>query len=117
MKREEGGFLTKTLFLILILGLLIYSAINLGMPWFKYYSFKDRLNEITLYETALPREKLMREIMEAVEDKGVPVEEKDIIIERSERSLRIKTEWDQEVSLFGGHITHVFHFSVDTAVK
>ena len=114
MNREEGGFITKTLFSILILGLLIYAAINLGTPWFKYYSFNDRLNEIALYEASSTMQNIRKDVMEAVEDKAVPIEEKDIIIEQKDRKLRIKAEWDHEVSLFGGNITHVFHFSIDT---
>lgn len=114
MNREEGGFITKTLFSILMLGLLIYAIINLGMPWFKYYTFKDRLNEIAMYEASNTREKIMKMITEVVEEKGIPIEGKDIIIEQTGKRARIRAEWDHEVSLFGGYLIHVFHFSVDT---
>jgi hypothetical protein len=114
MDREGGGFFTKALFCILILGLLGYSGINLGMPWLKYYSFRDRLKEISIYEGTDPREKTMKKIMEEAEDRGVPLKEEDIIIESKERRLLIKAEWDHEVQLFGGRIKRVWHFSVDT---
>lgn len=115
MDREGGGFFTKVLLWVLILGLLFYSGINLGMPWFYYYSFKDRLKEISLYESTGPREKIMKIIMEAAEDRGVPLDEKDVKIEGMGKNFTIKAEWDHEVKLFGGRITKVWHYSVDTS--
>lgn len=117
MDRESGGFFTKTIFCILILGLIIYTGINLGSPWFKYYSFKDRLKEIAMYEITESREKTMKKIMDAAEDKGIPVSEENIEIERIDKRLIIKVEWDHEVLLFGGRLKKVWHFSVDTGEK
>lgn len=117
MERESGGFFTKTLVCILILGLLIYSGIKLGMPWFNYYSFKDRLKEISMYETTETQEKIMKKIMVSVEEKDIPLEEKDVKIERTGKKLVIKAEWDHEVQLFGGMINKVWHFSVDTGME
>lgn len=115
MDREGGGFFTKVLLWILVLGLLLYSGINLGIPWLNYYSFKDRLKEISLYEASGTAEKNMKTIMEAAEEKGVLLDEKNVKIERTGKRLAIKAEWDHEVQLFGGRITKVWHFSVDTS--
>jgi len=114
MEREGGGLFTKTFFCILIIGLLIYSGINLGKPWFRYYTFKDRLKEISMYDADEPREKTMKKIIETAEEKGIPVGEEDIKIEQMGKRLIIKTEWEEEVQLFGGRIRKVWHFSVDT---
>ncbi len=115
MNKEGGGFFTKVLLWILILGLLLYSGINLGLPWLNYYSFKDRLKEIALYEARGPREKVMKKIMETADDKGVPLDEKDVEIVQTEKRAIIKVKWNDEVQLFGGRITKVWHFSVDTS--
>lgn len=117
MDREGGGFFTKVLICILIIGLLIYSGIKVGMPWFKYYSFKDRLKEISMYEGIEPSEKIMKGIMEFAEEKGIPIKEEDIKIEQRGKRLVIKAEWDHEVLLFGGRIKRLWHFSVDTGIE
>src|SRR3989304_6069090 len=94
MERESGGFFTKSLFFILILVILIYTGINLGMPWLNYYSFKDRLKEIAMYEASEAKEKTMKKIMESAEEKDIPINEEDIKIERTGRKLSIKAKWD-----------------------
>lgn len=117
MDREGGGFISKSVICIVVLGILAYSAINLGMPWFNYYSFKDRLKEVALYEARGPREKVMKIIMETAEDKDVPLDEKDVEIVQTGKKAIIRVEWNDEVQLFGGWITKVWHFSVDTGME
>lgn len=116
MDREGGGFVTKAVFCILILGLLAYSGINLGRPWFNYFSFKDRVKEISMYEITEPRDKTMKKIMESAEERDIPIKEEDVKIEGSGKKLIIKAEWDYEVQLFGGRVNKVWHFSVDTGM-
>lgn len=114
MEKEGGGFITRTLGCIIIIGLLIYSGLNFVMPWYNYFYFKDRLKEISLSESIESKEKIMKRIMEAAKERNVSIDERDVKIESKGKSPVIKAEWDHEVRLYEEKVKIVFHFSVDT---
>ncbi|MBI5198674.1 MAG: hypothetical protein HZA09_01480 [Nitrospirae bacterium] len=114
MEKEDGGFITRTLGCIIIIGLLIYSGLNFVRPWYNYFYFKDRLKEISLSENIESKEKIMKRIMEAAKERNVSIEERDVKIESKGKGTVIKAEWDHEVRLYEEKVKIVFHFSVDT---
>ncbi len=101
----------KSLICLGIFVLLVYSGIELGRPYYRYYAFKAKIEDIARFEEQ--QEKILPAVMEQAQEIGIPVTESDIIISGSRGRYVIETSWTETVNLFDLYEhTYEFHIKV-----
>jgi len=97
--RNEKGYI-KFVFTVLVIGLLVYTGIQFGIPYYKYSAFKYDVKDIiriNLGHVAKTRENLF----ERAKEVKIPIEEEDISVVNMGKTVRVKTSWSETVDLLG----------------
>lgn len=103
--------LLKALICLAFFVLLVYSGLELGKPYYRYYSFKAKIEDIARFEDR--QEKIIQAVMEHAQEMSIPVSEPDILISGSMGRYIIETAWTERVNLFDLYEqTYEFHIKV-----
>jgi hypothetical protein len=92
--------LKKAIFWLVILALLVYSGFQFGIPYYRYTAFKTdakAIARISLGEV----EKTRAQIFLRAQELNIPIEEKEIMVTRTDKLVRVKASWSESVNLFG----------------
>lgn len=100
----------KALLCFAIFGVLVYSGIRIGEPYWRYYSFKAKVEDIARFEEQ--QEKILPAVMEQARIIGIPINESDIIISGSRGRYVIETGWTETVNLFDLY-EHTYNFQLE----
>lgn len=100
----------KALLCLAIFGVLVYSGIRLGEPYWRYYSFKAKVEDIARFEEQ--QEKILPAVMEQARVIGIPINESDIFISGSRGRYVIETGWTETVNLFDLY-EHTYNFQLE----
>ena len=101
----------KLIFWLVILALFVYSGFQFGMPYYRYTAFKTDAKEIartSLGET----EKTRAQIFQRAQELNIPIEEKDLVVTKTDKLVQVKTSWSETVDLFGLY-QHTLHFTLN----
>jgi len=92
--------LKKAIFWLVILALLVYSGFQFGMPYYRYTALKTDAKEIARISLG-EVEKTRAQIFLRAQELNIPIEEKEIVVTRTDRLVRVKVSWSESVNLFG----------------
>jgi uncharacterized protein (DUF608 family) len=92
--------LKKAIFWLVILALLVYSGFQFGIPYYRYTAFKTDAKEIARISLG-EVEKTRAQIFLRAQELNIPIEEKEIMVTRTDKLVRVKTSWSESVNLFG----------------
>jgi hypothetical protein len=107
---NENGYV-KFVFVTALLVFCVYSGLKFGMPYYKYSAFKSDVKEfarISLGDVAKTRAQLFERAMEL----KLPLEEEDIVVTKTEKTVRVKASWSETVDILGLYQKKL-DFSVD----
>lgn len=107
---NQDGFI-KGAFCMAVLVAAVYAGFQFGTPYYRYSMFKYDVKEIAIQELGNV-EKIKERILESAWENTIPIEEKDIVITKTERKVRIKTAWSVDVD-FWELYSHPLRFAVD----
>ncbi len=108
--RNEKGYV-KFVFTVLVIGLLIYTGIQFGIPYYKYSAFKTDAKDIT--RMGLGRvDKIRENLFERAKELKIRIEEEDISVVYTGKTVRVKTSWSETVDLLGLYQKQL-NFTVD----
>jgi hypothetical protein len=96
---NEKGFI-KFILVTIILVFCVYLGIKFGIPYYKHSAFKSDVKElarISLGDT----NKTRAQIFELAQGLKLPLEEKDIEVTKTEKTVRVKTSWEDTVDVLG----------------
>lgn len=97
--RNEKGYV-KFVFTVLVIGLLVYTGIQFGIPYYKYSAFKTDAKDIT--RLSLENVAKTRGILfERAKELKIPIEEEDISVVNMGKTVRVKISWSETVDLLG----------------
>ncbi len=97
--RNERGFV-KFLFVTAVLVFLVYAGIQFGKPYYKYSSFKSDVKELARISLGdINRTKT--QVYEKAQELRIPIEEDDIQVSKTEKTVRVKTGWSETVDILG----------------
>jgi hypothetical protein len=97
--RGEEGFI-KFAFVMALLVFCVYTGIKFGMPYYRYSAFKSDVKEYAKISVG-DMEKTRAQIFERAGELGLPLEEEDIKVTRTEKLVRVKTAWSETVDILG----------------
>jgi hypothetical protein len=107
---NEKGYI-KFIFVTIILVFCAYVGVKFGIPYYKHSAFKSDVQElarISLGDT----DKTRAQIFERARELKIPLEEKAIMVTRTDNSVRVKTAWEDTVDVLGFY-QKTLKFSVD----
>lgn len=108
--RNEKGFI-KVVFILAVLALCVYAGIQFGAPYYKYSVFKSDAKQITRIGLGdVKRTRTM--LFEKAQELNLPLEEEDISVVVTTKTMRVKTSWSETVDLFGIYQKELV-FSID----
>jgi hypothetical protein len=99
----------KALLCLAIFVLMVYSGIQLGRPYYRYYAFKAKVEDISRFEENA--DKILPAVMEQAQEIGIPITETDVIISGSKGRYAIETSWTETVNLFDIY-EHTYNFQI-----
>ena len=111
MLNNEKGFF-KFVFVIGLIAFLMYAGLQLGMPFYRYTSFKTDAAQIARISVAGDVDKTRALIFESAQELNVPIKEQDIEVIKTTRGMRVKTAWSEEVDILGIY-QKTFDFKID----
>jgi hypothetical protein len=97
--RNEQGYI-KFIFVVLLLIFIGYAGVQFGMPYYRYSAFKSDAKEyarIALGDVNKTKEYLLERATEL----KIPVTEEQILVTKTENTIRVKTEWSETVDILG----------------
>lgn len=96
---NEKGFI-KFIFVTAILFSLVYVGIKFGIPYYKHSAFQSDVKELARISVG-DAEKTRNQIFERAQELKLPLEAKDIVVTKTERTVRVRTSWEETVDLMG----------------
>lgn len=112
---RDGKISVGILVLLILLAAAVYAATQFAPPYISYYMFKDEVEAEAEGAHRHSDQVILRHIMEEVRQSGLPIEEKDIVIERRESEIEISTHYKVDLNFFNRYYKTLF-FDID-AVK
>jgi len=103
----------KIIFWLFVLIFLIYSGIQFGKPYYRYFVLKADANEIARVAIESD-EKIRIKVFERAQELNIPLSERDIEVSKTDSVTRIRTSWFEVVDIFGVY-KKTLKFTVDTA--
>lgn len=107
---KEGFF--KFVFVLLLIAFLMYAGFRIGMPFYRYTSFKTDAKEIARVSVSGDIERTRAQVFELAQESNIPIKEKDIEVMKTTRGMRVKTAWSEEVDILGIY-QKTFDFTID----
>ncbi|MBI3378496.1 MAG: hypothetical protein HY035_08895 [Nitrospirae bacterium] len=111
MLNNEKGFF-KFVFVIGLIAFLMYAGFQLGMPFYRYTSFKTDAAEIARVSVSGDIERTRAQVFERAQELNIPIKEKDIEVMKTTLGMRVKTAWSEEVDILGIY-QKTFDFKID----
>lgn len=103
----------KTLFIILVFALLVYSGVLLATPYYHYYAFKSDVEEFAEAGFRINPQQLKEQVISMANSYNIPLEDKDVVITRNDKT-NIEVYWQETVNIFNIY-TRTFEFFIDTS--
>ncbi len=99
INNEEGFF--KFVFVLGLIAFLMYAGFQIGMPFYRYTSFKTDAKEIARVSVSGDIERTRAQVFERAQELNIQIKEKDIEVVKTTRGMRVKTAWSEEVDILG----------------
>lgn len=110
MFRNEKGFIKFTVVtLILVFG--VYCGIKFGIPYYKHAALRSEAKELARISLG-DADKTRVQLFDKARELKIPLEEKAILVTTTQRSVRIRTSWEEMVDILGYYQT-TLKFSID----
>lgn len=86
---------------LVITAAVIFLAVQLGKPWFRYQQFRDVMKSSARYAVSLPDSVIRARLMASADSLGLPKEAKrlKIVRSRSPANITISSEYVEKVKL------------------
>ncbi len=108
--RNEEGFV-KFVVVTAILAFCVYAGIAFGIPYYKHAAFRSEAKELARISLG-DVEKTRVQLVEKARELKIPLDERALVVTKTERSVRVKTSWEETVDLLG-YYQKKLKFSID----
>lgn len=96
---NEKGFI-KFVFVTAVIAFLVYAGIQFGMPYFRYSAFKSDARELARISLG-DVEKTRIQLFERAQELKIPIEEKAIMVTKTQKTVQVNTSWSETADLLG----------------
>jgi hypothetical protein len=106
---ERGGSKLNTLFVLIILALMIFSAVKIAPPYFANYQMQDSMETEARFAIAnrKPLEEIRDDVWKKAQELGIPVKRDDIRVTTNQSTIEISIIYTVPIDL------QVYQFNLD----
>jgi hypothetical protein len=109
VRRRRGAGKLGCLFMLLIVAVLGYFGEKVGVAYWKYYLFRDRMQIEARFAAHRTDAVIKRNLAGFADSLGMPEGAHNVIVRRGEHSIYIYSEYYQHIELPG--MVREFHFN------
>lgn len=107
---RQDGFI-RSLACLGFLVFVVYAGIQIGKPYYQYFTFKSEVQEIVRLDLG-SAEKARSRVYETAQEYGIPIEPGDIVATHRGNRFQVQTEWTVTVDFLG-----LYQHKLDFEVK
>lgn len=96
---NENGFI-KLILITTIIVSLVYAGMKFGMPYYKHSALKSDIKEMVRVSLGDVK-KTKTEVLERAKELNVPIEEKDVEVQKQGNIIIVTTSWSETVDILG----------------
>ena len=111
MVSRRGAAATGCLGWLLLVAIIAYVGIHVGMPYMRYYRFRDAVDTQVRYATFRSDDGIRKEIWSAADSLGLPEQAFHLTLERAPNAIRIFGAYNDSWQLF--RYSHTVRFMLD----
>lgn len=101
MVTRRGATKLGCLVFLLLFTAVMYFGVNVGEVYYRYYQYKDAMDQEIRFRSDYPNEKLRSNLRAVVDSLGLPEEAGIITITRDNGRITIESHYDETVDLPG----------------
>lgn len=109
---EDGKISIRTLFWVVLIAAVVHIGIKFAPPYITYFMIKTEVENDAGNMHLYTDEQILKYIMIRVREFELPIEEKDIIIERRDSDIRVSLNYKIDVNFFNGY-TKTLYFKIN----
>jgi hypothetical protein len=109
VRRRRGAGKLGCLFMLLIVAVIGYFGEKVGVAYWKYYQFRDRMQAEARFAAHRPDADIKRSLADFADSLGMPEGAHNVIVRRGEHSIYIYSEYYQHIEMPG--FVREFHFN------
>lgn len=114
-KNKDGNISIGNLIWVILIAAAVYFGIKFAPPYITYYMIKTEVANDADNAHLYTDEQIVKYIMIRVKELGLPIEEKNIIVERRDSDIEVSLNYKIDVNFFHRY-TRTLYFNID-AVK
>lgn len=109
---KNGKISIGTLFWVIFIVAAVYIGIKFAPPYITYFMIKTEVANDAYNAHLYTDEQIVKYIMIRVKEFELPIEEKDIIVERRDSDIEVYLNYKIDVIFFNGY-TKTLYFKID----
>jgi hypothetical protein len=109
VRRRRGAGKLGCLFALLIVAVIGYFGEKVGVAYWKYYLFRDRMEEEARFAAHRSDAVIKRHLADFADSLGMPESAHTVIVRRGQHSIFIYSEYYQHIEMPG--FVREFHFN------
>lgn len=110
---KDGKIGIGALVWLFIIAVLVYLGIKFVPPYFTYYMFKGEVDGEAKTAHVYSDQDIIKHIMDRAKESELPIEEKDIVLERRESEIEVSITYDIVVNFFDRYFK-TLHLEIHT---
>ena len=111
-KNKDGRISIGTLFWVILIAAVVHIGIKFAPPYITYFMIKTEVENDVGNMHLYTDEQIVKYIMIRVKEFELPIEEKDIIIERRDSDIEVSLNYKIDVIFFNGY-TKTLYFKIN----
>lgn len=109
---KDGKISIRTLFWVILIAAAVHIGIKFAPPYITYFMIKTEVENDAGNMHLYTDEQIVKYIMIRVKEFELPIEEKDIIIERRDSDIEVSLNYKIDVNFFNGY-TKTLYFKIN----
>ncbi|MBI3756313.1 MAG: hypothetical protein HY265_09150 [Deltaproteobacteria bacterium] len=105
---KNGKASAGTLIWILLIAAVVYGGVKFAPPYITYYMMKTEVENDAQTAHLYDDQKIVSLIMIRAKEFELPIDEKDIVVERREGEIEISLNYKIDVNFFTGYVKTLF---------
>ena len=105
----------KTILKLALAALIVHAGYQVGMAYWEHYQFQDAVQQVAQFAERESLEELERRVLDLAAERGLPLAEEDLALNRQQRRIEIDGTYTREVLLAPG-FTRPWDFTIHVIV-
>ncbi len=105
----------KTLLKLALAALVVHAGYQVGMAYWDHYQFQDAVQQVAQFAEREPAEAVKARVLDLAADRGLPIGNEDLDVERGQRRIEINGAYVRDIALAPG-FSRPWDFTVHVVV-